>query len=122
LGLKAFEAPGVEPVFSGKDQAIDYAQNRARFRSDEVRIFDSTGNAERVIPFDDANRRLRKCGWFGNAGGDHRAAAAARLQPGCGATQPALAGGCNDCRIVIFGKAKFFRSQPQVNSATSDLC
>jgi len=57
-GWKAFKATGVEPVFPGKGQAIDYAQNRASFRSGEVRIFDSTGNIERVIPFDDANRKL----------------------------------------------------------------
>jgi hypothetical protein len=30
-GWKAFEAPGVEPVFPKKDQAVDYAQNRACF-------------------------------------------------------------------------------------------
>jgi hypothetical protein len=57
-GWKAFEVPGVEPVFRQKDQAIDYAQNRACFRSGEVRIFDSTGNVECAIPFDDANRKL----------------------------------------------------------------
>jgi hypothetical protein len=57
-GWKAFEAPGVEPVFPKKDQAIDYAQNRACFRSGEVRIFDSTGNVECVIPFDEGNRKL----------------------------------------------------------------
>jgi len=34
-GWKAFESPGVEPVFPKKDQAIDYAQNRACFRSGE---------------------------------------------------------------------------------------
>jgi hypothetical protein len=37
-GWKAFEAPGVEPVFPKKDDAIDYAQNRACFRSGEVWI------------------------------------------------------------------------------------
>jgi hypothetical protein len=57
-GSKAFEAPGVEPVFPKKDQATDCAQNRACFRSGEVRIFDSNGNVECVIPFDDANRKL----------------------------------------------------------------
>jgi hypothetical protein len=57
-GWKAFESPGVEPVFPKKDQAMDYAQNRACFRSGEVRIFDSTGNVACVIPFDDANRKL----------------------------------------------------------------
>ena len=57
-GWKVFEAPGVEPVFPKKDHAIDYAQGRACFRSGEIRIFDSRGNVERVIPFDDANRKL----------------------------------------------------------------
>ncbi len=57
-GWKVLEAPGVEPVFPEKDHAIDYAQSRACFRSGEIRIFDSRGNVERVIPFDDANRKL----------------------------------------------------------------
>jgi hypothetical protein len=48
-GWKAFEAPGVEPVFPRKDQAINYAQNRASFRSGEIRILDSSGNVERAI-------------------------------------------------------------------------
>ena len=46
-GWKAFEAPGVEPVFPKKDQAIDYALQRACFRSGELRIFDSTGSNSR---------------------------------------------------------------------------
>jgi hypothetical protein len=45
-------------VFSKKDQAIDYAQNRVCFRSGEIHILDSTGNVECVIPFDDASRKL----------------------------------------------------------------
>jgi len=45
-GWKAFESPGVEPVFPKKDQAIDYAQNRACFRSGQMQILDSTGNVE----------------------------------------------------------------------------
>jgi hypothetical protein len=57
-GWKAFEAPGVEPVFPKKDQAIDYAQNRACFHSGQIQILGSTGNVERVIPFDDTNRKL----------------------------------------------------------------
>jgi hypothetical protein len=36
-GWKVFEAPGVEPVFPEKCQAINYAQNRASFRSGEIR-------------------------------------------------------------------------------------
>jgi hypothetical protein len=31
-GWKVFEAPGVEPVFPQKRQAINYAENRASFR------------------------------------------------------------------------------------------
>ena len=37
---KLLKAPGVEPVFPKKDQAIDYAQNRACFRSSEIRVLD----------------------------------------------------------------------------------
>jgi hypothetical protein len=45
-------------VFLEKDQAIGYAETRARLRTGEIRILDSTGKVERVIAFDDANRRL----------------------------------------------------------------
>jgi len=38
-GWKVFGAPGVEPVFPEKRQAINYAQNRASFRSGEIRIW-----------------------------------------------------------------------------------
>jgi hypothetical protein len=57
-GWKAFEGLGVEPVFPKKDQAIDCAQNRACFRSGEIRVLDSSGNVERTIAFSDANRKL----------------------------------------------------------------
>ncbi len=57
-GWKVFEAPGVEPVFSDKDQAINYAQNRASFRSGEIRVLDSGGNVERVISFSETDRKL----------------------------------------------------------------
>jgi hypothetical protein len=57
--LEVFEAPpGVEPVFLEKDQAINYAQNRPSFRSGEIRILDSSGNVERIIPFTETDRRL----------------------------------------------------------------
>ncbi len=55
---KVFEAPGVEPVFLEKRQAISYAEGRACFRSGEIRILDSSGNVERVIPFNETNRKL----------------------------------------------------------------
>ena len=57
-GWKVFEAPGVEPVFLEKRQAINYAEGRAWFRPGEIRILDSTGYVERVIPFDDTKRNL----------------------------------------------------------------
>jgi len=57
-GWKVFEAPGVEPVFLQKDQAINYARNRASFRSGEIRILDSSGNVERAIQFNEADRKL----------------------------------------------------------------
>jgi len=57
LGWKVFEAPGVEPVFPEKRQAIDYAQCRARFRSGEIRVLDSTGELERTIAFNEADRK-----------------------------------------------------------------
>jgi hypothetical protein len=57
-GWKAFESPGVEPVFPNKEQAIDYAQNRACFRAGEIRVLDSTGNIECTIPFSEADRKL----------------------------------------------------------------
>jgi hypothetical protein len=49
---------GGEPVFPKKDHAIDYAQSRACFRSGEIRVLDSTGNVERTIAFDEADRKL----------------------------------------------------------------
>ena len=57
-GWKIFEAPGVEPGFREKRQAIDYAQTRANFRSGEIRILDATGRLERTIPFNEADRML----------------------------------------------------------------
>jgi hypothetical protein len=57
-GWKVFEAPGVEPVFLTQEQAIDYAQGRACFRSGEIRIVDSRGAIEHIIPFSEADRRL----------------------------------------------------------------
>jgi len=55
-GWKVFEAPGVEPVFPEKNQAIDYAEDRASFRSGKIRILDSTGKLERTIAFSEAQQ------------------------------------------------------------------
>jgi len=41
-----------------QEQAIDYANGRACFRSGEIRILDSSGNIERVISFSETDRKL----------------------------------------------------------------
>jgi len=58
LRLQKDRSNRAEPVFPEKEQAINYAENRASFRSGEIRIFDSSGNVERVIPFTETDRRL----------------------------------------------------------------
>jgi hypothetical protein len=48
----------VEPVFHQKDQAIGYAETRACFRAGEIHVFDASGNLERIIAFDESDRKL----------------------------------------------------------------
>jgi len=55
---QVYEAPGVQPVFLSQEQAIDYATCRACFRYGEIRILKSNGAVERIIPFNDVDRRL----------------------------------------------------------------
>ncbi|PYJ65692.1 MAG: hypothetical protein DME76_17965, partial [Verrucomicrobia bacterium] len=57
-GWKCFEAPGVEPVFLNQEQAIDYAKNRACFRSGEVCVLDCDDAAQCCSPFNETSRRL----------------------------------------------------------------
>jgi hypothetical protein len=57
-GWKVFESPGVQPVFLTKEQAVNYAQNRASFRSGEIRILDSAEKLEETISFDEVERKL----------------------------------------------------------------
>ena len=40
-GSEVYQAPGVQSVFLRQEQAIDYAQDRACFRSAEIRILNS---------------------------------------------------------------------------------
>jgi hypothetical protein len=47
-GWQVYESPGVQSVFLIQEQAIDYAQGRACFRSGEIRILDSNGAVERT--------------------------------------------------------------------------
>ena len=57
-GWQVYESPGVQPVFLSQEQAINYAQDRACFRSGEIRVLNSNGAVERVIPFSEADRKL----------------------------------------------------------------
>jgi len=57
-GWKVFEASGVEPVFPQKRQAIDYAETRACLRSGEIRVLDASGKLERMIAFNETDRKL----------------------------------------------------------------
>jgi hypothetical protein len=57
-GWQVYECPGVELVFLSKEQAIDYATCRGCFRSGEIRILKPNGSIERIIPFDEADRKL----------------------------------------------------------------
>jgi len=41
-----------------KDQAINYAEGSASFRSGEIRILDSSGHLECTIAFNEADRKL----------------------------------------------------------------
>jgi hypothetical protein len=55
---KVFEAPGVEPMFLAKDQAMNDAENRASFRSGEILIFETNGTFERTISFSEPDKKL----------------------------------------------------------------
>ena len=57
-GWSVFEAPGVEPVFLEKEDAISYAKDRACFRSGQIRILDLAGKVERTIAFNETDRKL----------------------------------------------------------------
>jgi hypothetical protein len=57
-GWKVFEAPGVEPVFPEKNQAINYAHNSDSFRSGEIRILDSRSISNAPLR---STRRIENC-------------------------------------------------------------
>jgi hypothetical protein len=57
-GWQVYESPGVHPVFLNQEQAIDYATGHSCFRSGEIRILKSNGTVERIIPFNETDRRL----------------------------------------------------------------
>jgi hypothetical protein len=54
----ALKRPGIEPVFLGQQDAIDYATGQACFRSGEIRVMDSSGAITRIIPFSEVDRKL----------------------------------------------------------------
>ena len=58
-GWQCFEAPGVEPYWTGesaKDDAIGYAEARAKFGRGEIRVLNKSGSIETVIAFGETAR------------------------------------------------------------------
>jgi hypothetical protein len=54
-GWKVFEAQGVEPYFSEREQAIHYASSRTALRRGEIRILSAHGEIEETITFDEGS-------------------------------------------------------------------
>ena len=54
-GWKVFEAQGVEPYFSEREQAIHYASTRTALRRGEIRILSAHGEIEETILFDEGS-------------------------------------------------------------------
>ncbi|HEX7515662.1 MAG TPA: hypothetical protein VF345_00085 [Chthoniobacterales bacterium] len=52
-GWKVFEAQGVEPYFSEREQAVHYAGSRTALRRGEIRIVSALGEIEETIVFDE---------------------------------------------------------------------
>lgn len=60
-GLQCFEAPGAQPYHTGpnaEDYAVNYAKERTAMRRGEIRILNSGGKAEQVIPFDNRAQKV----------------------------------------------------------------
>lgn len=55
-----FEAQGVEPYFSEREQAIHYAKGRTALRRGEIRILNAHGEIEETIAFDERTERGEK--------------------------------------------------------------
>jgi hypothetical protein len=53
-GWQCYEESGVQPYWTGdtaKEDAIGYANARAKFGRGEIRVLDQTGSVERIISF-----------------------------------------------------------------------
>jgi len=60
-GWQCFEAPGVEPYWTGenaKQSAADYGKARAKFGRGEIRVHNPDGSIQRVIPFGGSGHEL----------------------------------------------------------------
>ena len=60
-GWQCFEGPGVQPYWTGehaKEDAIGYATARAKLGRGEIRVLSPDGSLQRLISFDEANKRL----------------------------------------------------------------
>ena len=53
-GWQCYEYPGVQPYWTGdtgKEDAIGYANARAKFGHGEIRVLKQDGSIEKIIPF-----------------------------------------------------------------------
>jgi len=58
LAGKLLKLRALRLCFREKDKISDYSQNRACFRSGEIRVLDSTAKLERTIAFGAVDRKL----------------------------------------------------------------
>jgi hypothetical protein len=60
-GWQCFEGPGVAPFWTGngaKEDAISYAEGRARFGRGEIRVLNPDRTVASIIPFDGSSAKL----------------------------------------------------------------
>jgi hypothetical protein len=58
-GWQVFECEGVEPYFREREHALNYASERAKMRTGEIRVVNGAGQVAETIPFEgDARLKL----------------------------------------------------------------
>lgn len=57
-GRQCFEAPDVQPYYEKRDDALTYAHCRTAMRRGDIRVFDSAGQIEHTIYFDNGGQKL----------------------------------------------------------------
>ena len=57
-GWQCFEAPGVQPYYDERDDALSYARSRTAMRRGEIRVFNSAREVEQTIRFDHKGQKF----------------------------------------------------------------